>query len=146
MKRLLLILLLAAPLVYGQEGPDDRIRAYKTAFITDELELTPDEAERFWPVYNKYQDQIDAMRKKERKEIFSKARKLDELTDEEANALIDKGMVYAREQVDLRSQMVDELRGVISPKKVIKLRRVEESFKREMLKRFRDKRGRNNHP
>jgi hypothetical protein len=132
--------------MYGQEGPDDRIRAYKTAFITDELELTPDEAERFWPVYNKYQDQIDAMRKKERKEIFSKARKLDELTDEEANALIDKGMVYAREQVDLRSQMVDELRGVISPKKVIKLRRVEESFKREMLKRFRDKRGRNNRP
>jgi hypothetical protein len=132
--------------MYGQEGPDDRIRAYKTAFITDELELTPDEAERFWPVYNKYQDQIDAMRKKERKEIFSKARKLDELTDEEANALIDKGMVYAREQVDLRSQMVDELRGVISPKKVIKLRRVEESFKREMLKRFRDKRGRNDHP
>lgn len=143
MKRLLILLLLISASSWAQNGRDDRIRAYKTAFITDKLELTSEEAEKFWPVYNKYQDQIEAIRKEERSVISSKVRDLDNLTDDEANLLIDKGMEYSARRVELQSQMVDELRTVISPKKVIKLRRVEESFKREMLKRFRDNKRKN---
>ncbi len=30
------------------------IEALKTAYITKELNLTPDEAQKFWPVYNEY--------------------------------------------------------------------------------------------
>ena len=33
----------------------DRIRALKVAFITDKLKLTPEESEKFWPVYNQYE-------------------------------------------------------------------------------------------
>lgn len=143
MKNLLLILLFATPFIYGQQGPDERIRAYKAAFITDKLSLSSEEAEKFWPVYNKYQDQIDDMRKEERQELMAKVRFPEDLTDQEANEMIDRGMEYARRQVELQASMVDELRKVISPKKVIKLKQVEEAFKREMLKRFRDKRGKN---
>src|ERR1700749_3555559 len=34
------------------------IEALKIAFISRQLELTPDEAQKFWPVYNQYSNEI----------------------------------------------------------------------------------------
>ena len=44
--------------VSAQEGGKERIRAYKTAYITQELDLSSSEAEKFWPVYNEYDKKI----------------------------------------------------------------------------------------
>ena len=38
------------------------IEALKVAFISKELDLTPDEAQKFWPVYNQYSKEIKATR------------------------------------------------------------------------------------
>ena len=38
----------------AQERGKDRIKAYRTAYITQELDLSSKEAEIFWPVYNEY--------------------------------------------------------------------------------------------
>jgi len=43
----------------GQKGNhtapnQEKIEAQRVAFITQELDLTPDEAKVFWPVYNEY--------------------------------------------------------------------------------------------
>jgi Skp family chaperone for outer membrane proteins len=40
----------------------DRIEAIKMAFITREVNLTPREAQRFWPVYNSYSNEINRAR------------------------------------------------------------------------------------
>jgi hypothetical protein len=45
-----------APLVDNQKMQN--IEALKIAFISKQLELTPDEAQRFWPVYNQYSNEI----------------------------------------------------------------------------------------
>lgn len=36
------------------------IEALKVAFISKELELTPDEAQKFWPVFNQYSKEVNA--------------------------------------------------------------------------------------
>jgi hypothetical protein len=49
-----------------QEMPEKKqqdIQALKVAFITKELELTPDEAEKFWPVYNQYDKEMETASK-----------------------------------------------------------------------------------
>ena len=46
----------AAPDVSEKKQQD--IQALKAAFITKELDLTPDEAQKFWPVYNQYEKEI----------------------------------------------------------------------------------------
>src|SRR5688500_17983103 len=33
-----------------------RLQAYKIAYLTKRLNLTPQEAQRLWPIYNKYND------------------------------------------------------------------------------------------
>lgn len=47
------------------EGQADggRLKALQIAFLTQKLNLKPDEAERFWPVFNQYQDELRSTRK-----------------------------------------------------------------------------------
>ncbi|HMG81759.1 MAG TPA: hypothetical protein VK559_01870 [Ferruginibacter sp.] len=42
----------------GESQKMQNIEALKIAFISKQLQLTPEEAEQFWPVYNQYSDQI----------------------------------------------------------------------------------------
>ena len=65
MKRSLLIVSMfvwSAGLALAQEGGEQRdggkLKAYQIAFLTKKLDLTPEEAQRFWPVFNKYEDEI----------------------------------------------------------------------------------------
>lgn len=64
MKNILLIvaLILNFSFVYaqddGKEPKGEKIQALKIAFITQKLDLTTDEAQRFWPVYNRYETEI----------------------------------------------------------------------------------------
>ena len=34
---------------------------FKNAFITQKLQLTTDEAQKFWPVYNQYENEIQSL-------------------------------------------------------------------------------------
>ena len=53
----LLALILCANTSFAQKGNGDkkeRIKAYRVAFMTEELALTPEESEKFWPLYNEF--------------------------------------------------------------------------------------------
>ena len=56
----------SAGLVLAQEGDaphnGGKLKAYQIAFLTKKLNLTPEEAQRFWPVFNKYEDEIRTTR------------------------------------------------------------------------------------
>lgn len=59
MKKFILILFLFAGTLaraHAQDG--ERIEAIKIAFLTKKLDLSPEEAQRFWPIYNRYNDEI----------------------------------------------------------------------------------------
>ena len=45
----------------GSETRGERVEALKIAFITQKLQLTPDEAQKFWPVYNQYENEIRSL-------------------------------------------------------------------------------------
>jgi hypothetical protein len=142
MKKLIFIFLLLAATTQAQEGKYEKIKALKAAYITEKLALTPSEAEKFWPVYNSYDEKFRALRKKEHSEIFEKLRGgLDNLTDTEANELIDKNISIEFNELELRKQLTAELRKVISPKKIIILKKAENDFKRELLDRYRNGKG-----
>ena len=64
MKRILLTVLFTSifgiALLYSQER-GERIEALKVAFITKQLQLTSQEAQKFWPVYNGYENEMKSM-------------------------------------------------------------------------------------
>ena len=74
MKRFLYILLMGLGFSlhgFSQDEPGkkeggQKLEALKIAYLTKKLDLTTEEAQRFWPVYNKYTEEIHAVRKEQR--------------------------------------------------------------------------------
>ncbi|MAP81387.1 MAG: sensor of ECF-type sigma factor [Aequorivita sp.] len=142
MKRILVLFLFISCSLFAQSDKHEKIKALKTAFITEELALTPAEAEKFWPIYNRFHDKFHDLRVREKTEIYQFLREgLNELTQAEANNLINLYLEIESSQVNLRKQMTAELREVISPKKIISLKKAEDDFKRELFKRYRQHHG-----
>jgi hypothetical protein len=48
---------------YSQAKGGNTLESYKIAFLTRKLNFSPDEAQKFWPVYNKYVAEIAETRK-----------------------------------------------------------------------------------
>ena len=142
MKTILLIAFLCTTAIYGQHK--ERIKALKTEHISNALNLTTAEAQKFWPVYNAHEEKMLALRQKERREIFTIVKgDVEGLSDAEANTLIEKGINFKTTELEYYKELVANLRGVIPPYKILKLRRAEEEFKRklfEILKKRRQQR------
>jgi len=63
MKKNLLIFLLALGSLFNANAQDgERLQALKIAYLTKKLDLSPEEAQRFWPIYNKYTEEIRTIR------------------------------------------------------------------------------------
>jgi hypothetical protein len=140
MKRIIIILFFMSAGLIAQPDRHEKIRALKTAYITQELSLTPSEAEKFWPVYNVHDQKMNELRTSERRDIFSKIKGgFDNMTDEDTNALIDQWLRIESETLKLQQDLVVNLRKVLPPKKIIRLRKAEEDFKRKLLERYRGK-------
>ena len=143
MKNLVILLILASSTtLFSQSNRHEKIKALKVAHITEQLALSTSEAEKFWPIYNIYEEKMHAMRKTERKDIFGKIKTdFETLTEAEANSLIDKSLELKRNELKIYSDLVSNLKGIIPSKKIILLRKSEEDFKRKLLERYKNKKG-----
>ncbi|MCR9182094.1 MAG: sensor of ECF-type sigma factor [Flavobacteriaceae bacterium] len=135
----ILLLLIAFSLSgFSQSERGQKIKAMKTAFITQELNLTPAEAEKFWPVYNKYDSQIWALKRKEREEVTKVMRNnIQTLNDSQASDLLQKMNSLKQDEQKLQQQMEAELLKQISPVKLLQLRKAEHDFQMQLLKKYR---------
>ena len=114
----------------------EKIEVQKIAFITKQLDFTPEEAQKFWPVYNQFSDsrkQLHKQHKENRKDI-------DNLSDREIEKLIDNHIILDQKELDLKKKYHAEFKKVLSNKKVIKLYHAEHMFKKDLLRRFKERR------
>lgn len=132
------IFLLGTLTFYGQNKFDkDKIKALKVAYITEHLDLTSKEAEIFWPIYNKYEDQMNALREKEWGEIRRKMRDMDSLSEKEASDLLTSYINLKGDQQKLDKDLYAQLSKALSAKKTFLLIKTEDDFKRQLIKQFR---------
>ncbi len=124
----------------AQKRPNwEKIKALKVAFITERLELTPKEAQVFWPIYNDYERKKEGYYKTERFNIGADIKKLDELTDLEANDLLKRIRKLEEEKRLAQRDFIEKVSKTISSKKTILLMRSEEDFKRHLIKQYRQR-------
>jgi hypothetical protein len=62
MKRLLLLVSFAFSFLIGVAQNGNRLEALKIAYITKRLDLSPEEAQKFWPIYNQYAEELKRAR------------------------------------------------------------------------------------
>jgi hypothetical protein len=62
MKRFLLLVSFAFSFLIGVAQNGNRLEALKIAYITKRLDLSPEEAQKFWPIYNQYAEELKRAR------------------------------------------------------------------------------------
>lgn len=129
----------------AQPGPPHRgekreqIETMKIAFMTKKLNLTPEEAQTFWPVYNLYQDELEKLRESRRKEVKTSRDEFDSLSDKEVEKLVDGELVFRQSELDILKKYHPQFKKILPIKKVAKMYRAEEDFKRELIQKIKEK-------
>src|SRR6185436_2731584 len=122
-----------APPADGKE----RVESMKIGFMTQKLRLTPEEAKSFWPLYNKYEDELDQLRKSRHNNLENARKNFDEMPDKDVEKAVDAELAFRQNELDIQKKYHSEFKKVLSIKKVARLYKAEEEFKRHLLERMR---------
>lgn len=115
---------------------EERMKAMQIAFITEEINLSSEQAEQFWPIYNKGSEESDEIRR----QIKQLDKKTADMSEDEASHILADYFKLEQDLLQSRIDMMEELRNVISDKQVLQLVRAKEQFKKEVLKRIKSNR------
>ena len=146
LKKILLILLLLVSFNFYAQGESmkekkEQIKALKVAFFTTELDLTTNEAEKFWPLYNSYDDKQFELRHQKMKTYMRRMSdgSLDKITEKEANTFLAQMEDTEEELFLVRKKFMQNVRTILPAVKIVKLKKAEEDFNRKLLQQYRNK-------
>lgn len=142
-KTLLVSMLLSSGVFAQNENENaarrEKIEAFKVSFITQKMKLSPEEARVFWPVYNMFQDDLDAIRRNRKKEIQSIKGSVETMNDKEIEMLVDGEMAFRQQELDVKKKYHTQFKKIVPLRKIALLYNAEEDFKRELLKKIQEK-------
>lgn len=113
------------------QGGGDKIESLRIAFISERLNLTPEEAQKFWPVYNLYMAEFKALREAAG---FGPGK---------GEPTADQALEFEQKKLDLKKKYKTQFEAVIGKEKVGTLYHLEEEF-RQKLRELHDQRQREN--
>jgi hypothetical protein len=114
----------------------EQIHVRKVAYFTTQIDLTAEEAQTFWPLYNEFWKRRDGLFA-ERNNILHKVRH-DKVDDKKAAQLTQRLMDNLQDDANLVREYNEKFAKVLPPLKLLKYHTAEESFKRELIKSLRD--------
>ena len=126
-KGIITIILIVASLgmTWAQKG--ERIKSMKIAVFTEQLNLTPQEAQQFWPIYNEMEAELKQVRKDSPKIKVIE-------TDAEADAVLKQYFGKQERKLAIERKYYAKFRQVLPIQKVAKINRAEKAFKKRLLK------------
>ncbi len=149
MKKILLFALIILASVYSnilnaqinEEDQDpkrlEKIELLKRTYISEQLNLTVAEAEKFWPVYNEFNDQRKAIRKS----MKQLEKDSNTITDEKKlSTQIDLITQKRKEEVDLQSAFLKNCLPILGVEKTRKLAKLEQDFKKKLMQELKNRR------
>lgn len=150
MKRLLIIAIVSvfttsSLFAQDRKGPSpemfEKIKAEKISFFTSKLDLTPSEAQTFWPVYNEFEKKrFDIQR-----QIHDFERMPDEkfasLSESQLEKLTNEYIESFEQQASLIKEYNKQFMKILPKKKVLLMYRTENEFRSHLIRQY--KRGQN---
>ncbi|WP_194851301.1 hypothetical protein [Nonlabens antarcticus] len=147
MKQILFILVVfVTGSTYAQaqvrSSSDDRTMAEKIetlliAFLSQEVELTADEAQKFWPVYNDIKEERDKLHSEKKRLMYDMAKNFDNVSDKEAQRYVDRMFDIEgklnESNFEARNRKIIK---VIGPKRFLNLKKAEREFRVKLIKEY----------
>lgn len=148
MKKLFLISILtifAVTVLVAQErrGPSpemfEKIKAEKISFFTSKLDLTPAEAQAFWPVYNEFEKKRFDMQRQIHQFERMPDEKITSLSENEIEKMTDNYISSFEKEALLLKEYNKQFLKILPKKKVLMMYRTENEFRSHLIREY--KRG-----
>ncbi len=130
----------------AQESKDrqqhrERIKAMKVAYITQELNMDAELAEKFWPVYNQYECSKTDLHKKE----HFQSENIENITEAEAEKMLTEFLNIEKEEYTVKKELYANLKEIMSAREIVKLHKLESDFNKKLIREYRARKagGRN---
>jgi len=143
--KILLVMLMASPLYTRAQEEEiqdpkarEKIEAARIGLISERLGLTPEQAERFWPVYREFTQKRGEMVRE-----FRQAQREvgpDNKDHDTQRELVELGLKIKQRQLDLEKDYSRRMMDVISAQQIMNLRNAEKEFQRMILNQLQQRR------
>lgn len=136
---LIVMLLVPSFCMFGQNGEfkdklKDKFKAQKVAYITSELELSESESQKFWPIYNSYQSEIEQLKA----DIDIKPSR--DMSDKEAEDMMYALLENRSKEIDVQKKYIQKMKTAISARKIAMLFKAERQFKEKVVSNMKERR------
>ncbi len=128
---------------FGQgamQGEGEKLTAYKIAFFTKNLNLTPAEAEKFWPLYNDFSARKNKLQADRLLLMRYAAQNEANMSEGEVASTADKLTQSFADEASMVVSFNESLKKVLPPVKVIRLYQVENQYKQQLLRELNQRR------
>ena len=112
-------------------GGANQLQAQRIALITERTNLTPEEAQQFWPLYNQYNENLKQLRK-----AYQLIRVGEDATDDQVEKFILSGFDKDQKEIELKKDYYQRLKKVLNVRKIQKLFRAEVEFRQEVIQQL----------
>ena len=116
----------------------DKIRAAEIGYLSKQLELTPAEAEKFWPIYNEFTQKRTGLRQ----QYKDAERNINPNNPDpkQQQALVDLGLKIKQDELTLEKEYSGRLMNVISAQQMLNLRQAERDFRNIIINMLNNRR------
>ena len=139
MKKILIIgcLLVSLSSMAQDQQMMEKIESARIGLITERLGLSPDQAEKFWPLYKEFSRERNLLRQElrdARGDINP-----EKATEAENQRLLEMQMKLKERELNLEKQYSERILQVISSRQMIQLRKAETDFRNMILNQLRER-------
>ncbi len=139
-KVLIVIVLMAATFTGWAQKPTpngnakSKLEAARIAMITERLNLSPAQAEKFWPLYNQFAQERRAMQQ----QMLQTRKGIDmqTLTEAQSKKMVQAHQQFKQDKLDLENKYVNRINDVISARQIVALKKAEDDFRKMILNRL----------
>lgn len=118
----------------------DKIESMEVAYLTQVLELSVDEAQKFWPIFNDIRDERNEWKIKKKKLMYDMAQNFNTMSDDKAQEFVD-GMFdieTALNESNFESRNRKIIK-IIGPIRFLQLKKAEVDFRHKLFKEYRSR-------
>jgi hypothetical protein len=117
----------------------ERVEAARIALITNRLALTPEQAEKFWPIYREFTEKRLALRQefRQQQQIIDPSNP----DPKKQQELINFGLQLKQKDLDLEKDYSSRILSVINAQQLLNLRKAEQDFRQLILNQLQQRRA-----
>jgi len=107
-----------------QAAKDDR-----RGLVEKNMQLTEAEAKKFWPIYDAYARDLEAISKRQNRAVLDYVNQESSMTDANAKRLVDELLGADGDELKLRKSTYDKVRGAVSVRKAARFLQIENKLR-----------------